>query len=467
MPIIGFFVLIALILKFIVEVVLPAIAIVAALFGIYAMVRYLWERIANRGVRKVEKEDKVKNSQKEIDTIKQECREYKDRIAHKQLGWAFMKSYVDNSQHRIDILDWQLQILTHSHTSELSKKELKKKIKEAQKEIESYHLEDDTDIPESVALRYQQLCKLIDTAVETSSIFVSPYNKDTNRVSAFDMEGKDKVLITRNTYCGVTTKMTKYPYRLSFKKKDIYIYPLFVILVDDHDNPTLISWAKLKINQGQTYVYEGKEYTDFKNGTIVFHTYEHSRVDGEPDLRYKYNTRYDTYLFGNLSLEAQEIRFILFFSNKDVSVQLFKAVSEMIQTAKNLPATIEERERQRKLAVLKGQPILYTKKEDISDAVYAILCEFGIEILEEKRFTNIINDRLNFSNNLPIKRIIRDLSISGDLKELAEARYSTNQSTQVISNKVCHHLVSVYGYQENLINEVLTGIAAAIDKYLQ
>lgn len=63
--------------------------------------------------------------------------------------------------------------------------------------------------------------------------------------------------------------------------------------------------------------------------------------------------------------------------------------------------------------------------------------------------------------------IIRDLSISGDLKELAEARYSTNQSTQVISNKICHHLVSVFGYQENLINEVLTGVEAAIDKYLQ
>lgn len=139
----------------------------------------------------------------------------------------------------------------------------------------------------------------------------------------------------------------------------------------------------------------------------------------------------------------------------------------MIQTVKKLPATIQEEQRQRELSVLKGQPILYTKKEDISDAVYAILCEFGIEILQEKRFANIITDRLNFSNNLPIKRIIKDLSISGDLKELADAKYNIcNQPSQVISHKVCHHLVSIYGYQETLVNEVVTGIEGGIEKYL-
>lgn len=318
MPIIGFFTLIAFILKLIVEVLLPAIAIGAAMFGIYALVRYSWKRITNRDVLKAEKEAKGRSIQQDIETIRQKCAEFNVKIANKELGWAFMKSYVDNSQHRINILDWQSQIITHSRKSELSKKELKRKIKEAQKEIESYHQEDDTDIPESITLRYQQLCKIIDTVEEKSSIFVSSNYKDVNRISAFDMEGEDKVSISRSAYCGVTTKTTKYPYKLSFKGKDIFVYPLYIIVVDEHGNPTLTSWAKLQIQHGQTYVYEGKDYTNFKNGTIVYHTYEHSRVDGGPDLRYKYNTRYDTYLFGNMTIEAQEDRFVLFFSNKDV-----------------------------------------------------------------------------------------------------------------------------------------------------
>lgn len=103
--------------------------------------------------------------------------------------------------------------------------------------------------------------------------------------------------------------------------------------------------------------------------------------------------------------------------------------------------TIEDERKQRELAVLKGQPILYTKKEDLSDAVYAILCEFGIKILHDMHFSNILTDHLNFKNNPPIKHVLKDLSKCGGLKELSDSKYDITKPPQLIRAKICHHLV--------------------------
>lgn len=67
---------------------------------------------------------------------------------------------------------------------------------------------------------------------------------------------------------------------------DLYIYPAFVVMVDDHSNFGLIDLHNLQVEISESRNVESDVPSD---GEVIGETWAYARKDGEPDRRYKDN----------------------------------------------------------------------------------------------------------------------------------------------------------------------------------
>ena len=222
---------------------------------------------------------------------------------------------------------------------------------------------------------YNHLCKILETLPTKTFVHLSTDSSLNSLNLCYNQKSKYK--FERSAYLGVGACLK--PIHLSYESKSVYLYPYYIIIVQG-EKFEFISWESLAFNRSQIKGYTKGFQSKVIGAEILYSIYEHTRVDGTPDRRYKKNDLYhlirlyklhclsipilNIIIANHVEMVAVEKAFLKYSSYFQINQQnIYVENSEFTETLNDLQEVIEN-----------------------------IISNNGIDILFDKKFINILND---------------------------------------------------------------------------
>lgn len=201
-----------------------------------------------------------------------------------------------------------------------------------------------------------------------------------------------------NHNCFLNVKSSEEIIHLSCHNNSLYIYPLFIVDASNREHFTIYPWNNLSFSFRKIKAYT-KGYGSVIKGAIeIGHTYDHTCIDGSPDMRYKHNNIYRTYYVYVLSCkQISGLNFIV--ANESLAYRLHQCF--------NYYATLNEPKRN-----VEDTTTGDTEKSNFSSLLSELektISEYGIGIITSKKLFYIISDSGCFKNDVKARSLFKEL----------------------------------------------------------
>lgn len=201
-----------------------------------------------------------------------------------------------------------------------------------------------------------------------------------------------------NHNCFLNVKSSEEIIHLSCQKTSLYIYPLFIVDASNKENFTIYPWNILSFSVRKIRAYTKGYGSGIKGAIEIGHTYEHTCIDGSPDMRYKHNDIYRTYnVFVLLCKQIPWLNFIV--ANESLAYRLVQCF--------NYYATLKEPKRN-----IENTTIDDTEKSNFASLLSELehtISEYGIGIITSKKLFYIISDSGCFKNDAKARNLFKEL----------------------------------------------------------
>lgn len=188
---------------------------------------------------------------------------------------------------------------------------------------------------------------------------------------------RTKYKYNRSTYMCVGSSLK--PIHFSYDGISIYLYPDYIVVVKN-DEFKIHSWNNITFKTDAIKAYAKGYSSNIKGAEILYSMYEHTRIDGTPDRRFKNNQLY--HLVRLYRLHCNNIPNLNFIIANQIEAQSLKKLlieySLLFQsTTDTIQAEIENQEE-------------FVRA--LKDEVRSIISQNGINIVLEKRFLHLLAD---------------------------------------------------------------------------
>lgn len=319
----------------------------------------------------------------ELDSKKKEIE--KNLGKNNTIDYYFKLADKEITEKRIDaleILDKNIENLRNEKDNELSHKELVAKIDE----INNYKCFDQLHINKNIENKFYDLKNSLNLVC--SGCYVNLIRSSTQIHFFYGTMKRVPLNIDSKVYMNVHSSIDI----IHFKTEggDIYIYPFYIVYVNNSNSVTYINWSEINFEFTEVGIGIIGRIDKLKGAEYWFTTYEHTRVDGTPDMRYKHNST--IYV-----CKASLLRI--------VPVPTFNMLIADKHLANNLLTVFKDY----KNFIIKEKKIIISHNNSPSKfgiEFEKIIKEFGIEVINEYKFFFLLSDYNAFDNNLILKRLI-------------------------------------------------------------
>ena len=217
----------------------------------------------------------------------------------------------------------------------------------------------------------------------------------------------------------------------------LYLYPLFIVEVNNDENFVIHNWRELSFDIHKIRAYTKGYGSELKGAVELCHSYEHTCIDGTPDMRYKKNDIYRTYRVCQLTCK-QIPSFNFIVANETLANGLLHCFNQYtnLKESKNC-ADIRNQNNDD-----------YTIYSSLFNELDNVISEYGVEIISSKKLFYIMSDLGCFKNDTKLRLLFRDMT-DDNIMDLFLNSYITQSKLE--------DLALIYSYKYNYsIDDCLT-----------
>lgn len=406
----------------IIKIIWPVL--VAAVLGV--IIYFLYTSVkAKREKEKKERNDKVTKLENQIKQYEKDLIECDNRLNNNPND-AFSISYKEQLPYLIDNNRIELICLTNNKMSVAEKEELNNRKQNNSSFLANYTYIDKETIDQVDLDKFFQLNNTIialsksdiwrvGTRQKSSYYFFWGSNIRRNIVS-FKKEYFNKIIPSVN--CEV--------YSISILGSTFYFYPKYIIQSKGKNNYRIINYSQLSIKINECVVIEDNYKP--KGGVSIGYTYEHTCIDGTPDMRYKYNRKFPKYKYGYINIISLD-NFRIDIANYNLANDFYKAIIEIKHTVKRhnkqhnkqniiSPADKCSNSNNNQPSSANSSKSLSGERIGFRNIMCTIIEKEGRDIIMQKRFIYMLEDMHAFKEVPHIKYILNLMQTDGYMEKI-------------------------------------------------
>lgn len=407
----------------IIKIIWPAL--VAIVIGI--VLYYSYSSIkAKRDKKKKELDDKKSKIEKQIKQYEADLLECEKRLNNNPND-AYTISYKEQIPYFIDNLKIDLSCISNNKISISERNELDNRKQNNSSFLTNYTYTDKESIDQSILNKHIQLNNSISSLSKSDIWRIVARQKSSYLYFWSSTIKRDKISFEKAYFNKVVPACKCDVYSISILGTKFYFYPKYVIQAKSSINYRIIDYSQLSLKLYDCIVVE--ESYKPRGGTSIGYTYEHTCVDGTPDLRYKYNKKYTKYKYGYLNIMSLD-NFRIDIAYYDMANDLYKAILDMKHTAKrsnkqqntnqNSNSPNNDHKNGNNIQPSSAQKNKSVSKERIEfqEILRNVIGKEGKDIIEQKRFIYILEDLHAFQEAPHIKHILKLMQGDGYMHKL-------------------------------------------------
>lgn len=444
----------------IIKIIWPVL--VAIILGVIIYFSYTSFK-AKREKRKKELNDKATKLENQIKLYEKELIECDNRLNNNPND-AYSISYKEQLPYIIDNNRIELSCLINKKMSLAEKEELNNRKQKNSSFLSNYTYIDKETIDQVDLDKFFQLNKTI-IALSKSDIWRVGTRQKSSYYYFWSSNIRRNIVSFKIAYFNkVIPSVNCEVYSISILGSTFYFYPKYVILSKSNSNYRIINYSQLSIKINECVVIE--ENCKPKGGESIGCTYEHTCIDGTPDLRYKYNRKFPKYKYGYINISTLD-NFRIDIANHNLAKDFYNAIIEIKQSAKihnkqqNNQNNISRDDKSSdsnniKPSSASGNNSVSSERIDFRNIMCTIVEKEGRDIIIQKRFVYMLEDMLAFKEFPHIKYIIHLMQTDGYMEKIL------TESEGAIIPLLSAQLSRKYMLQVDAVTDIFEDIMAVI-----
>ena len=392
------------------------------------------------------KNKKINEKEENIKTLKETLDKALREVQKENVSQIFWKSLCEQIPLKIDTLKTELDKINSKKSKEKlanNYDKLDKHIKTNKTKLDDFSM---IDTIETDSVQFGKFKKLNELIENSSNHVIWRVNKrcySPNTVYYGSKLDREKVIFSKEYYNKVIPYEKCPVYCLKFSDVSIYFYPKCIIEAKSNIDFKALKYSDIILKIKEIAVLE--ETGNYPDGTIL-----EKLLDGEKEMyRYKYAVL-NVNLSNKLDLDIVDRKFanqlfqILNSMNNNVSSNKIDSLSYDDNISSIISAPLKE--------------AIIPEDSDIIMIMKQIIDQFGKDIIEERRFLNMLDDYRAFKNVPYFKKILTIAQDEDVLKEIVLQNNWNHKCKAIVWN-----LSQKYGLQDSAVTRVLNDIVISIN----
>lgn len=418
---------------------------------------------------KKEKEKRIKSFEDNLARLEKEEKECVDSLKNNP-DQIFIKSYLEQLPYEIELLKDKYTLSENSKgLSDVELEELNNRIKKNSEYLDKYLMTDITDTPNPLMASFIAFTTALDVIENSCAVWKVPSRVGDSFfyywASNFNRSG---LSFKKGLFNKVKPKDSCEIYYVTIGKNKYYFYPRFIIESKSPVQYKIYEWSMINPSLNSVTVVEKNK--SIKGATNIGYTYEHTCLDGSPDMRYKYNAQYPKNQYGFIRIKNID-NFNIDIANFKLADNLFKALlnlknnsnnvnTRQINKSNNSPS--QNKTKDSRIAPLSNTNDYKTTCKEIDvfkETLESIIKNDGVHVLTQKRLIYMLDDYHVFYDAPYLKHILELMQTDGYMQKLLDNKDRNKASTLYPSQ-----MSQKYMLQEDVVREVFNNIISILEK---
>lgn len=311
-------------------------------------------------------------------------------------------------------------------------------------------------IPPRILHLFKELCSFIERGLAKNTLWIcrnvpqSLYEISGSSLLRAEIKASTDIPISAelwNSLCHIV---------LCIESKSIILTPLFIIFIDGN-SIAFIDWDKIDVNASNAVRVKEDTYGFVKGATVLYHRFLHERVNGGPDRRYNYNPswsvnqysvvdfmafkKFCTKVLGTLGTGEIISKFNQFKKSLEINPVKYKEQGSNVIEGHNQDAIIDK-------TICKN-----IVEEEYASLFKKIIEERGKDILKERLFLSLLADYKVFKEKRFLRPFLETMTEEGYWEELTDG----NPSVDTL-NRIKKKFTTIHQYPEHEATEAISYI---------